>query len=284
QILGISGWVDVGTADGADGQVGTDGGAVTDAPGGNEGSPGDDGPCQSPVEGGMAGVLITSIAGARPYCIDSTETTMALYQRFLDDPTINPPQGAPPECAWNTAYGFEYLNVYKGDPRTPELPVTTVNWCDAWGFCHYWGKRLCGNRTDGGPVEVDAAGTVESEWYYACSGPNDYGYPYGPTYQAGLCRDDLAEDAGPGVVPNKTCVGSVPGLYDMSGNLAEWENSCSSSGTGDPRQDACLTRGGTFFFKSDSVTCGLTNGGAVNPRGGGPLGSAAVTIRCCWDP
>jgi formylglycine-generating enzyme required for sulfatase activity len=284
QILGISGWVDVGAADAAtDGQAATDGGALTDASGGNEGPPGAEGSCQSPVEGGMAGVLIEG-PGASPYCIDSTETTMALYQRFLDDPTINPPQGAPSECAWNDAYGFEYDNPYGAGFDASAYPVTAVNWCDAWGFCRYWGKRLCGNRTDGGAVDPAVANKPESEWYYACAGPDGNEYPYGTTYQADLCRTGLSPSAGPGVVPTQTCVGSVPGLFDMSGNLAEWENSCSPSDAGDPRLDGCLTRGGTFFFPGDSVTCDLINGGAVNPRWGGQGGSDGVTIRCCWDP
>jgi formylglycine-generating enzyme required for sulfatase activity len=286
QLLGISSWVDVsGSPDATDGAAietgippegGADGASAAD---GAEAASAGDGaaPCQSPVEGGGGGVLV---GGAFPFCIDSTETTVGLYQRFLDDPAVSPAQGQPPQCGWNTSYVPSY-DAYSGDPQAALKPVTAIDWCDARAFCGYWGKHLCGNRLDAGAVDTDAA-LVESEWYYACAGPAGNAYPYGNAYQPGACRANLPPDAGAGVVPTSTCVGSVPGLYDMSGNLAEWENSCIPSSTGDAGDDLCTIRGGTFFFAPDSVTCALRTGGALNRRN--ESDTSAVTIRCCWEP
>jgi hypothetical protein len=77
-----------------------------------------------------------------------------------------------------------------------------------------------------------------------------------------------------------TCQGGVPGLFDMSGNAQEWENACGNTAA-DAGDDTCHLRGGTFFFQSDSVTCGSTGGGNDNPRNGA---SPWNTIRCCWEP
>jgi sulfatase modifying factor 1 len=284
QILGVSSWVDVdgpvdgSVLDGRSGDSGPSGDSSSSVEGGADGTGAGDGaaiPCQSPVEGGAAGVLVDG-----EFCIDSTETTMALYQLFLDDPTVNPAQGQPPECGWNTSYALDYP-PYSGDPQSMQKPVTAIDWCDARAFCAYWGKHLCGNRLDGGAVSADASLT-ESQWYYACAGAGGNTYPYGNTYQPGTCRANLPFDAGAGVVPTPTCVGSVPGLYDMSGNLAEWENSCIPANTGDAGDDPCVLRGGTYSFAPDSVTCDLRTGGALNPRR--TSDTSGVTIRCCWEP
>jgi formylglycine-generating enzyme required for sulfatase activity len=278
QLLGISSWVDVGESSDAASDAATDGKAI-DATGPTP--EGASNVCPSPVAGGAPGVRIDAVGGTPAYCIDATETTMALYQRFLNDPSINPPAGAPPECAWNTEYGFEY-QPYSNVPDASDLPVTAVHWCDAWGFCNYWGKHLCGNRADGGPIDPSLATGPASQWEYACAGPNANQFPYGSVYDASACRTGLPPSAGAGPVPTPTCVGGFPGLYDMSGNLEEWENSCIRSDGGDPRWDRCQLRGGTFFFPVGSLDCPTPD---YNDRNGGDAGgSSAVTIRCCWEP
>jgi sulfatase modifying factor 1 len=279
QLLGVTDWVDVGTtaadASPTDANGGTDGG---DGGGGDaallDGTPAvDAGPCRAPVEGGADGVLV------HDFCIDSTETTVRLYEVFLNDPNVDPGQGQPPECGWNTTYVPLYP-AYAGDPLALSKPETAVDWCDALAFCTYWGKHLCGNTTDGGAVNPGGP-LAESEWYEACSNGTGEPYPYGQDYDASLCRTALPFDAGAGVVPTPTCVGGVPDLFDMSGNLQEWENSCTPSDAGDAAADSCVLRGGAWFFPSDSVTCDLRTGGAVNPRNGND--TSANGIRCCWE-
>ena len=235
----------------------------------------DAGACRSPVEGGTPGVLVLG-----EFCIDSTEAPVALYDKFYNDLNTNPDAGQPAECAWNSSYEPPY-DPYQGEADRASKPQTAVDWCDALAYCKYWGKQLCGNRMDGGAL--DPTGPLkDGQWYAACTDGTSQDYPYGANYVAGACRAALPADAGAGTVPtSSTCQGGVPGLYDMSGNLAEWENSCTPSG-GDAAADTCLMRGGTWFFPSNSVTCSLTTGGALSPRNGSDTSS--VGIRCCWEP
>lgn len=287
QILGVSGWVDVGAsgdaqasgdvAPASEGGAG-DGPVVPEGAAPDAGAPtegGEAGGCASPKAGGTPGVLVHG-----EYCIDATETTMATYQSFLNDPTVDPSKGQPPECRWNTSYQLAY-DPYSGDPQRAQKPVTAIDWCDALAFCTYFGKHLCGNRVDGGMADPTGPLT-QSQWYYACAGPTGNRYPYGSTYDGTKCRTNLPQSAGAGVVPTATCQGSLPGLFDMSGNLAEWENSCVPGTTGDAGDDSCVIRGGTFFFDPSSVTCDGRSGGDLNPRNGNM--TSAVTIRCCWSP
>jgi formylglycine-generating enzyme required for sulfatase activity len=263
-----------------DGHSGADGGVARDSSSGGHDAAFDAvsvdaGPCHAPVAGGADGVLVLG-----EYCIDTTEAPVALYDHFINDINVNPATGQPPECAWNTSY-MPYYPVYMGNPNRAKLPQTAVDWCDALAFCTYWGKHLCGNRFDGGALDQDAA-LKDGQWYAACTNGTSQTYPYGDNYNPDACRTGLAFDAGPAVVPtSSSCQGGVPGLFDMSGNLQEWENSCISSG-GDAALDQCVLRGGTWFYPTDSVTCALNNGGALNPRNGGD--TSANGVRCCWEP
>ena len=87
-------------------------------------------------------------------------------------------------------------------------------------------------------------------------------YPYGNTYQPSYCN---THDYGAG---NTTTVGSLPncvtsapgyaGVYDLSGNVIEWEDSCDETAGEDAN---CRLRGGSDLFgsdftDSDNLTCG----------------------------
>jgi formylglycine-generating enzyme required for sulfatase activity len=67
-----------------------------------------------------------------------------------------------------------------------------------------------------------------------------------------------------------TCEGGVPGLFDMSGNVAEWENVCEGS--------ACAIVGGSYGSTATGSTCSTWfSGDRVKPL-------PNVGIRCCDDP
>jgi formylglycine-generating enzyme len=76
----------------------------------------------------------------------------------------------------------------------------------------------------------------------------------------------------------------VTGLYDMSGNVEEWTDSCESAGTGDPKDDLCALRGGSFNFPGDSVKCTFSESRA---RAADPVKDpdgnqySAAGFRCC---
>jgi formylglycine-generating enzyme len=98
---------------------------------------------------GLPGPTLVGIpAPTGPYCIDSTEVTVEQYQKFVaTQPSL---AGQPASCAFNTSVGEA------GDPdtKTARKPML-VNWCNAWLYCAWAGKRLCGRIVDGGPVDYD---------------------------------------------------------------------------------------------------------------------------------
>jgi formylglycine-generating enzyme required for sulfatase activity len=259
EILGVTDWVvDDGGATPAD--------VITTGDGGKS--------CASPRAGGMDGVLVQN-----EFCIDATESTVALYDVFVNDIDTDPSSGQPPECAWNTSY--HTFDPFQSDPNRAKYPITYANWCDAVAFCSYWGKHLCGNRFDGGALEVDAEAKT-GQWYTACTNGTSQLYPYGNTFDASACNAGIGQDASAvEIVPTaQSCQGGVPGLYDMSGNVQEWTDQC-MIGSADAGDDSCLLRGGPFFFESDSVECSSDGYGNFNARNGE---SPWNGIRCCWEP
>ena len=212
------------------------------------------------------------------FCIDSTEVTRAQYQTWLD---TNPPtQGQISACKWNTTFA-------PGDdwPPTGNLnnPVVFVNWCDAYAFCLGVGKRLCGKIGGGMNGYQDYADAMLSQWYAACTSNGEYDYPYGNAYSALACNgsDYWASKSSARAT---TAVGSFPacqssvagyaGVYDLSGNVYEWEDSCDSTTIGETA--GCRLRGGSFDEGSDGF---LSCRGGV---GGARFGSDRdIGFRCC---
>ncbi|WP_050433086.1 SUMF1/EgtB/PvdO family nonheme iron enzyme [Chondromyces crocatus] len=161
--------------------------------------------------------------GGRSYCIDATEVTNAAYAQFL---TASPsPSGQSSVCSWNQSY-----EPASGWPGPPDHPVVSVDWCDAHAYCAWAGKRLCG-QISGGSVPFDGtAESSESQWYMACSRGGERVYPYGAVQNASACH------GGSFMVPYSVPAGSSPcceggydGLFDMAGNVAEWEDACGGS-------------------------------------------------------
>ena len=99
-------------------------------------------PPDCPGTAGPPGVRIHAEAGT--WCIDSTEVTRAQYGIFVASTDV----GALPEpafCAWNKS--FLPYDGWKDLPHD-DRPVTKVNWCDAYMYCAWAGKRLCGEHTE----------------------------------------------------------------------------------------------------------------------------------------
>ncbi len=272
EILGVTDWV----VD--DGGAIYDGDALVtfDAPQSGDGGL----TCAPPRVGGMNGVLVQN-----EFCIDSTESTVALYQTFLNDLSTDPSKGQPPECAWNTDYGQQYPDDNVN--HDPNYPITVIDWCDALAFCTYWGKHLCGNRFDAGGLDLDATDKT-GQWYTACTNGNtSQFYPYGDTYDASACNTGFNGGGGEveAVPTSQSCQGGVPGLYDMSGNVQEWTNQCES--TGDAEDDTCFLRGGPYSFPGVSNGC-TDNGGSIHPPSGAYTSRSGANtvsgIRCCWEP
>lgn len=173
------------------------------------------------------------------YCIDSTEVTRGQYQEWLNANPSTADQVL--FCTWNTDF------TPQGDwPPTTNLtnPVAWVDWCDAYAYCAGVGKRLCGKIEGGANGFNDYADATLSQWYAACSSGGTYTFPYGNTYAPAACNGAGAGTAAVGSLG--TCQSSITdyaGIYDMSGNVWEWEDSCDGTAG---QADACLARGGAF--------------------------------------
>jgi sulfatase modifying factor 1 len=278
QILGIADWKDVGDAavlpdggvsDGAMDRATSADAALTDAD-----------PCE---DGG--GVNIPSSEGA--FCIDRIEVTSAEYAEFEDKLSQQTYDTLPPECAFKS-YNDGGLKRPYIQFIGPSLPAVAVDWCDAYAYCQWKNKGLCGER-DGGSVPRQAYQQTVDEWYTACSRDGTQTYPYGNTFDKTACDTEMQNSSvGPadaGSYPG--CMGGYPGLLDMSGNVAEIENSCwrpaDAGPEAGPELDNCYARGGNYFFPPgfDNDSClsqtPVTRGDAfVNGNG--------VGFRCCWSP
>jgi formylglycine-generating enzyme required for sulfatase activity len=120
------------------------------------------------------------------------------------------------------------------------------------------GKRLCGKIGFGSNGFNDYANESLSQWFSACTShnPTVYAYPYDATYNGQACNGyDLTVYMSVAVGTLSTCQSSVTGytrVYDLSGNVWEWEDSC--NGIGDSAR--CRLRGGSFLNSSAWLGCG----------------------------
>jgi len=207
-----------------------------------------------------------------PYRIDATEVTQAQYLAFLTAKSGDM-SGQPPVCGWNTSWARSACNF---DPNGAGAtkPVTGIDWCDAYGYCAWAGKRLCGKAPNG-----------KLEWYLACTNDEDglHAFPYGNQRVATACNF-VELDAG-GLLPVGTlqsCQGGLSGLYDMLGNAFEWVDDCTvgldaSVDAADPA-NMCLLRSGSNGDTASSFDCSSSFAGIR------PGLSCGVGFRCCADP
>lgn len=202
------------------------------------------------------------------FCIDRTEVTNAQYTAFL---ASNPsPASQPSQCTWNTSF------VPKAPMGAANVPVGAVNWCDALAYCKYAGKTLCGSHSGAAVSFGSVFNPAGDAWTYACThgGDGQHPYPYGTTLDTTACNTNTL---GPvDVATSPKCEGGYPGLFDMVGNIKEWENSCGPplDGGVSPRDDQCRRRGGGFNSGVD-IDCTYPESDTrdyASPRSG---------IRCC---
>ncbi|HEX3344280.1 MAG TPA: SUMF1/EgtB/PvdO family nonheme iron enzyme [Polyangiaceae bacterium] len=226
-----------------------------------------------------AGMVAVTTAAGGSYCIGATEVTHGDYAVFLAAAPAPTASNQLPECAWNATYEPAQWNA-GGDPA---LPVGGLDWCDAYAYCaSVPGRHLCG-AIGGGPVEYQTGvfDATQSEWFNACSHGGDDAFPYGASYGPTACN---GLDYGAGVAVQAgslaTCVGGFPGLFDLSGNVEEWANSCTSAsspcpaGTGH-QCDLCRGLGGAYDTDASFLAC---KGGDQFYRG---TQLTDTGLRCC---
>jgi formylglycine-generating enzyme required for sulfatase activity len=205
--------------------------------------------------------------------IDATEVTRGQYDAFLKA-KAGDTTGQAAVCSWNTTYTPS--KGWPGYAYQIDYPVTSVDWCDAAAYCGWAGRRLCG-KLGGGPAPwvVDMTGET-AQWVHACLPASGGPYPYGSTFDVDACNGkQFGYPARVASFPG--CVGGVPGLYDMSGNVAEWEDSCNAN-TGEA--DSCGTQGGRVGIADTGSHLVCTTGQGFRRD----LAGESIGFRCCSNP
>jgi formylglycine-generating enzyme required for sulfatase activity len=272
------------------------GGATSASSGGSAGrggaGGGQGGDCQrlELPDGGVPGdcskpnMVHVAFADGTPFCIDRWEVRRGEYRAWLDScPELGTQRV---ECLDNVSYSptmglYDCDALQDGLDGDPLRPVVCVDWCDADAYCRGVGKRLCGAK-GGGATPFDAvADAAASEWYSVCSDHGQRLYGYGNALQLVCVSSEYTGEPGAAAVaepaPVATCKDPVYNLWDLSGNVWEWEDSCeTATGLG----DRCRTRGGSFWEAAAALTCaqpGPTNHvrSAFNNN---------IGFRCCADP
>ncbi|MCC6969561.1 MAG: SUMF1/EgtB/PvdO family nonheme iron enzyme, partial [Phycisphaerales bacterium] len=150
--------------------------------------------------------------GGGAYCIDEIEVTKYQYNKFItanvpikdQESVCKPPANTTfiPRNAWPPLESPPSLPTPgTGTSFNFSLPVHYVDWCDAFAYCKWAGKQLCGSVT-GGAVAFEKANLADAgAWFNACSAQGEIPYPYGNDFFSGKCNGDVNEDAG----TNKSC-------------------------------------------------------------------------------
>ena len=245
-------------------------------------------------------VLITAMDG-KPYCIDEREVVYGEYKTFVEAKKDDF-SGQPPECEWNKDYGpVEVHPAWYADvppqrcgpslsTANPDRAVQCTDFCDAWAFCAWAGKRLCGLRgaehgkvalvsTSDDNEELNVAlkvtRTTQSEWNNVCTQGGTSKFPYGDELVRGICidstmlaaRGDAAYDSRN--TSKSECHGTQPPydqVWNMSGSIPQWLNICV------PYE--CVSHGGRLG--DDGWSCGGTVGLTS-------IRTPYFGIRCCSD-
>lgn len=242
-------------------------------------------PLVCPTKGGAMVNLLS-------FCIDETEVTIASYKVFLAEKGTDV-SGQIPECGWNMKYEPEGKWWPPADTYSKH-PVTEIDWCDAYAYCKWAGKRLCGgfgNKTTPMGGQDDA---TKSQWFHACSNGGALKYPYGTAFDAQKCNG-ANYDAGvttkwfpgmsatSGLLPVKFAAGCkgtkspYDKIYDLAGNAWEWTDSCDSDAGG---ADQCRKRGGGFLAEDGTGTCPVSPTYSWTAR---QVSAPDVGFRCCAD-
>jgi len=146
----------------------------------------------------------------------------------------------PDTLAWVHDYTYSFnepmTNMYFWHPAYDDYPVVGVSWKQARAFTIWRTQLLNGYKSGNGETFVnDFRLPTESEWEYASRGGLDLApFPWGGPYIRNTkgcflanfkpLRGNLVDDGGFSTVKANSYQPNDFGLYNMSGNVAEWTN------------------------------------------------------------
>jgi hypothetical protein len=157
----------------------------------------------------------------------------------------------------------EFAEKVAGTEAKDALPMVSKSWLDAKSICEARGARLC----------------KETEWEFACEGPDMNPYPYGFKRDSSLCNHDRTDLGGAEekLTDHRAPVSAFPactsafGVHDMIGNVDEWverENV--------PAPHRSSLRGGWWLPGRNRCRAATTH----HPE---TYGGKQVGFRCCAD-
>jgi sulfatase modifying factor 1 len=227
-------------------------------------------------------VAITGPTASTGYQIDATEVTRGQYAAWLaTNPALPPSTDA--NCGWNTTYTPSSTCIASSfvcQNNCDHHPQVCVNWCDASAYCAGVSKRLCGAISGGSNSYASFKAPNLSQWHRACTSGGTYLSPYGNAPDDTKCNEyaywapnyDNAATLPVGSLAG--CQSPLPGyagVYDLNGNVWEWEDSCDAVGqTGN-----CRVRGLGFYYYAELSGCAADNSTFRYQADSG------VGLRCC---
>ena len=171
--------------------------------------------------------------------------------------------GSPPndpfKGAFDRYFGKTYLKGYCIDKyeypdKKGVIPMSRVNYTQAYNLCKQQGKRLC----------------TEPEWEKACKGPSNFLFPFGNSFSNGRCNTVEAGKNKPMPSGSFSRCKSAYGVYDMCGNLLEW--------TATPFQgNFFITKGGSYLRTKGDSRCSARRPKPYYRQ------SKDLGFRCCKD-
>lgn len=148
------------------------------------------------------------------YCTKAEHRCKRYIAKDIGNPSARCEEFYPAKCLNEKAYKRFCIAKYEYTNPGEELPLTGINWNEAAAICKANGNRLC----------------MESEWQFACGGPNNLAYPTGNVRPSDVCNIDIEHNLGkPGhLIDHRKppaaldkCV-SVFGVVSMTGNVDEF--------------------------------------------------------------